>query len=133
MGYTRWQDLKHKASPEDRAKRKRDVLEEYDRMGYAALRRARCLTQVELAERLDISQGSVASLEARTDLHISTLTRYVRAMGGELEMRAVFPEATFNLEPLPSPEKKRTRSPKAKPVVAAAGVSRTKRTAAVAG
>lgn len=93
--------MDHPGTPEERTARKKEALAEYDRMGYAALRKARSLTQVEMAERLDISQGGGASLEARTDLHISTLSKYIRAMGGVLEMRAVFPEATFNLEPLP--------------------------------
>src|ERR1700722_12078157 len=73
----------------------------YDRMGYAALRKARELTQVELAEKLGINQASVSAIENNSDLLLSTLAKYIRAMGGEIEIRAVFPEATFNLEPLP--------------------------------
>ncbi len=132
MGFTRWQDLKHPGTPDERAAQKKEALEEYDRMGYAALRRARSLTQVELAKRLDISQGSVASLEARTDLHISTLSKYIRAMGGRLEMQAVFPEATFNLEPLPPvPETVSVRPSRSKPA-ASAKTRGTKRRTTVA-
>ncbi len=47
-----------------------------------------------------MSQGSLAAIENRNDLHLSTLAKYIRALGGELEMRAVFPEASFNLQPL---------------------------------
>ena len=68
-------------------------------MGYAALRKARELTQVEIAEKLGISQSSVAGIESRTELQISTLAKYIRALGGELQMLAVFPDATFNIEP----------------------------------
>ena len=101
MKTTRWQDLEHKNSPEKLAEIRREVLEEYDRMGYAAVRKARKLTQVELAERLGISQASVSAIETNSDLLLSTLAKYIRALGGEIEMYAVFPEATFNLEPLP--------------------------------
>ena len=49
--------MPHKASPARRAEIKREALAEIDRMGYAALRKARELTQVEVAERLGISAG----------------------------------------------------------------------------
>lgn len=70
-------------------------------MGYAALRKARELTQVELAERLGVTQASVAGLESRVDLQLSTLARYIRALGGELEVRAVWPDGDFNVLELP--------------------------------
>jgi DNA-binding XRE family transcriptional regulator len=116
MAYTKWNDLPHKNSPAERARIKRDAINEIERMGYAAVRKARELTQVELAEKLGISQASVAGIERRTDLQMSTLAKYIRALGGELEIRAVFPEATFHLEPMPVVEtraaKIRTRAPK---------------------
>lgn len=69
-------------------------------MGFAALRKARNQTQVELAEKLGIDQAGVSAMENRSDLLVSTLAKYVRALGGDVEIRAVFPEASFNLEPL---------------------------------
>ena len=95
-----WKDLNHKISPERREQIRREALEEYDRMGFAALRKAREQTQVELAEKLGINQASVSVIENNTDLLLSTLAKYVRALGGEVEIRAVFPEATFNLSPI---------------------------------
>lgn len=56
----------------------------------AELRRARQLTQVALAEALGTSQGEVSRIERQTDLYLSTLSRYVEAMGGELELVARF-------------------------------------------
>jgi len=91
-------------------------------MGYAALRKARELTQVELAEKLGINQASVSAIENNSDLLLSTLAKYIRAMGGEIEIRAVFPEATFNLEPLPP------AAPRERP--AAAGRSKSKTSSA---
>ena len=57
-----------------------------------ALRDARQLTQVQMAQLLKVSQGAVSKVERRTDMFISTLRNYVRAIGGDLEIRAVFPD-----------------------------------------
>ena len=57
-----------------------------------ALRDKRQLTQVQMAQLLKISQGAVSKVERRTDMFVSTLRNYVRAIGGDLEIRAVFPE-----------------------------------------
>lgn len=56
------------------------------------LRRARELTQVQLAETLGQKQVSIAKLEKRTDLLLSTLRRYVEAMGGTLDLVVEFPD-----------------------------------------
>jgi transcriptional regulator with XRE-family HTH domain len=55
------------------------------------IRRARSLTQVQLAEEMGASQGEISAIERRTDHYVSTLRRYVTAMGGELEIVARFP------------------------------------------
>jgi transcriptional regulator with XRE-family HTH domain len=57
------------------------------------VRRARALTQVELARKLGLAQASVSKVEGQADLYLSTLRRYIEAMGGYLELRAVFPDA----------------------------------------
>ncbi len=57
-----------------------------------ALRDAKRLTQVQMAQLLKISQGAVSKVERRTDMFVSTLRNYVRAIGGDLQIRAVFPE-----------------------------------------
>src|SRR3954464_7441832 len=57
-----------------------------------ALRDRKQLTQMQMAQLLKISQGAVSKVERRTDMFVSTLRNYVRAIGGDLEIRAVFPE-----------------------------------------
>ena len=57
------------------------------------LRKAKKLTQAELARKLDISQESVSRLEKRSDMLISTLTKHVEKLGGELVLVARFPGA----------------------------------------
>ena len=54
------------------------------------LRRARQMTQVKLAESLGVNQGEVSKIEHRTDIYVSTLAGYIEALGGRLEIRAVF-------------------------------------------
>jgi transcriptional regulator with XRE-family HTH domain len=55
------------------------------------LRKAKKLTQVQLAESLGVQQATVAKYERQSDLLLSTLTSYVRAMGGELKLMVEFP------------------------------------------
>ena len=57
-------------------------------MSLRALREMSGLTQVELAEELDIPQSNLSRFENATDMRLSTLQRYVRALGGELELVA---------------------------------------------
>jgi transcriptional regulator with XRE-family HTH domain len=56
------------------------------------LRRARALTQVQLAGALDVSQAQVSRIEKQADLLLSTLASYVEAMGGDLELVVTFPD-----------------------------------------
>jgi predicted XRE-type DNA-binding protein len=65
------------------------------------LREERGLTQVQVAEVLDVTQGNVSRLERSGDLYVSTLSRYVAALGGHLELTAVFPDQVVPLD-LPS-------------------------------
>lgn len=55
------------------------------------LRRLRQLSQLALAGRLKVSQPHIAQFEAREDMLLSTLRRYLEALGGELEILAHFP------------------------------------------
>jgi DNA-binding XRE family transcriptional regulator len=55
------------------------------------LRRAQELTQSQLAENLGIRQATVAKYERQSDLLLSTLSTYVRAMGGSLRLVVEFP------------------------------------------
>lgn len=56
------------------------------------LRRARTLTQQELAETLQVSQPAVAKLERRADVYVSSLRSYIEAVGGKLKIVAEFPD-----------------------------------------
>ncbi len=75
----------------------------------AEVRKARELTQVTLARKMHISQPSVAEMERKADMLLSTLRGYIEAMGGELRLVATFPdvpsEVTIDLAPSPSPRR----------------------------
>lgn len=56
------------------------------------LREAAGATQADVARGLGVSQPYVAKLEKRGDMSLTTLSSYLAALGGRLEVRAVFPE-----------------------------------------
>lgn len=95
--YKTFSELDHKLPRQARERIRAEAIAEIERGGYGALRKARSLTQAEIADKLQISQPSVAALERRSDLMLSTLAKYIAALGGRLEISAVFPEATFSL------------------------------------
>jgi transcriptional regulator with XRE-family HTH domain len=67
-----------------------------------ALRKARTVSQQELARKLAVGQPAVAKLERRTDMYVSNLRRYVEALGGTLEIAARFPDGTVTIAPAES-------------------------------
>ena len=74
------------------------------------LRKARDLTQVQLAATLGIQQATVAKYERQSDILLSTLTSYVRAMGGSLRLMVQFPgKEPVALEGLGDTEEPRRR------------------------
>lgn len=94
---TKWSELESKMSPEARAEVDRRVQEELKQMPLHELRAARRLTQQQLARTLDMTQAAVSQMEKRTDMYLSTLENFVEAMGGHLEMHAVFPDGSVKL------------------------------------
>jgi transcriptional regulator with XRE-family HTH domain len=61
------------------------------------LRRARQLSQEQLAEELGATQPEISKIEHRTDMYVSTLRRFVEAMGGQLEIIARFPDGNVEI------------------------------------
>ena len=70
----------------------------HDVLALGELRAHRRLTQLELAALLDVTQANVSRIEHEDDLYLSTLRNYIEAMGGRLELRAVFPGASVELQ-----------------------------------
>ena len=61
------------------------------------LRHARNLSQEQLARTLSVKQASVSKIEKRTDMYISTLRNFIKAMGGDLEIIARFPDGSVKI------------------------------------
>jgi transcriptional regulator with XRE-family HTH domain len=80
------------------------------------LRDAKQLTQTQMAQLLKISQGAVSKVERRTDMFVSTLRNYVRAIGGDLQIRAVFPDGDVLIDQFSGMKRPEdARAPAAKP------------------
>lgn len=71
------------------ARAKQLIAEELTRQ---QLRVALQRTQVEVAKALGINQDSVSRLEQGTDILLSTLRKYIEALGGHLSIVAEFPD-----------------------------------------
>jgi predicted transcriptional regulator len=54
------------------------------------LRERRGVTQTRLAEEFGSSRPNVARIEQEDDIRLSTLERYVAALGGRVKIHAVF-------------------------------------------
>lgn len=69
----------------------------------AELRQARHFSQEQLAAELGVRQPAVAKIEKKTDMYISTLRRFVEAMGGKLEICAHFPDGDVAINQFEEP------------------------------
>src|SRR4029079_13713363 len=88
MATKRWSEIRaQKFTPEELRRIDREVERELLEMDLRALREAVGLTQGEVAQRIEITQSQLSKMERREDHRISTLRRYVQALGGSLEIR----------------------------------------------
>ena len=87
----KWDNLKRRMSPAAQARVDARVKETLATMPLAEIRKAIGMTQVDLAEKLDVAQSSVSKIESAADMYLTTLRKYVKALGGELHLTAVFP------------------------------------------
>lgn len=90
---TTLKDKLKKLSPERQKKieaRSAELIAE--EMTRQELRQSLKLTQAQIAQRLQIDQGNVSRIEQRTDLMLSTLRKYIEALGGELQLVVRFPD-----------------------------------------
>ena len=90
-------DLQAKMSPESRARSEAKAERLIKEMALDELRAARALTQEHLSTILGVQQSAVSKLERRADMYVSTLRHVIEAMGGRLEIRAVFPEGDVRI------------------------------------
>jgi predicted XRE-type DNA-binding protein len=92
-----FRELRAKMSPES-LERSRVLAAKYRaEIPIHLLGEAREMMQVHLAKILGVNQAVVSKLQRRTDMYVSTLQSFVKAMGGELKITARFPEGTVEI------------------------------------
>jgi transcriptional regulator with XRE-family HTH domain len=94
----KWSDIRRKHAPEVEKRIRKSVKDAARVMSLYQLREARKLTQVSLARVLKVNQGSVSKMEKRADMYVSTLRSFIQAMGGQLQIKAVFAEGEVEIE-----------------------------------
>lgn len=90
-------ELQAKMTEAQKAKSEAIYQKMLQEMPLQELRQARGLSQNLLAQNLGVGQPAIAKLEKRTDMYISTLRSHIRAMGGELEIIATFPDGVVRI------------------------------------
>jgi len=106
---TKWKDIRGTHSPEVEGRIRQSVEEAAIVMRLYQLREERNLTQENVAKVLEINQGAISRMEKRNDMYVSTLRSYIQAMGGQLQIKAIFPEGEVQIDqfdeiPAPKPE-----------------------------
>jgi DNA-binding XRE family transcriptional regulator len=92
-----FKSLRVRMSPQARERSRALAAKYRAEMALDELREARDMTQVHLAKVLGVNQAAVSKLERRTDMYVSTLQDFVKAMGGEVKITARFPEGTVEI------------------------------------
>jgi transcriptional regulator with XRE-family HTH domain len=93
----KFSELRAKMSTESQRRAKLRTQQMLRDMRLADLRRARELTQQQLAAELNVNQAWISKVERQTDMYISTLRAYVEATGGELEIIARFKDEAIRI------------------------------------
>lgn len=106
-----YQLLRQKMSEEARKKSEAKTQELLKEMPLYELRQARALSQQEIGKALNVNQSAVSKMERRSDMYISTLRKVIKAMGGELDIIARFPDGEVKVNQFGETECELPRSP----------------------
>ena len=93
---------------EERAKLYERLMEAQERIAHALYRRG--ISDEVVQDALDTADERLTDAERREDLYLSSLAHYVAALGGQLEVRAVFGEEMVVVRAWPSQERSRPRT-----------------------
>ncbi len=96
-----WREIRRDVEDTPAARARGDALTRAmeDALALGRLREARGTTQVEPAGVLGVTQANVSRIEHQDDLYLSTLREYVEALGGRLQIAAIFDDQTILLTP----------------------------------
>ncbi|MBS0316144.1 MAG: XRE family transcriptional regulator [Proteobacteria bacterium] len=95
----KFSELRARMSPQAQARAAARAEAMLVEMQLQELRKARNVTQVEVAKAMSVEQAAVSKLERRDDMYVSTLREYVKALGGELKLVASFPDGDIQVHP----------------------------------
>lgn len=91
MSRKTWSELKRERYSEEEIQQMRfEAAVELAEFRLGELRQRLGVTQVELAERMEVAQPYLSKIENSEDFYLSTLNRYIQALGGRIELRAIF-------------------------------------------
>lgn len=90
-------DLDAILGPERVAKAKAAAHRKREAMFLAEVRKQLGLTQTTVAKAMGVSQSALSQLESQNDLQLSTHSRLVKALGGELDLIARFGDRSIML------------------------------------
>ena len=110
-GHKPWSEFtaKLRADPERRTRIEQREQAIEAELTIGQLREARGATQENVAERMNATQSNVSHFERNPNIFLRSLADYVEALGGQLEIRAVFPDQIVTLT-VPGP-RRRSSSP----------------------
>ena len=94
----KFSELRSKMAPDSQVRAKARTAEMLREVRLAELRKARDLTQQQLAAELKVNQAWISKVEHQADMYLSTLRAYVEAVGGELEINARFGEEIIRIQ-----------------------------------
>lgn len=106
-GYKPWSEISSKlrADPERRARIEQREQAIEAELTISQLREARGSTQENVAARMNVTQSNVSHFERNPNIFLRSLADYVEALGGQLEIRAVFLDQVVTLT-VPGPRRK---------------------------
>ncbi|NOT64124.1 MAG: XRE family transcriptional regulator [Acidobacteria bacterium] len=81
-----------KMSPENQARVQAGANAMLDELVLQELRKSLNFTQEQVAEAMKLNQGVVSKMEHQSDIYVSTLRKFITAMGGQLKLVASFPD-----------------------------------------
>jgi len=91
-------------TPESIARSRKAAIEAIAAMELSELRDALKVTQLDLAERMKVSQAAISKLEKRNrNIHVDQLRSIVSAMGGKLILIADFEDRKVELSHIGNP------------------------------
>lgn len=98
-GHTKWSEIRnsHPRTPEREAAISQGVQEILRENALMRLRQHEHVTQQELAAALGVSQENISRIERADEPQLSTIRRFIEALGGKLIVQARIGDETIDL------------------------------------